>query len=121
MRVVSAIPITGNLPAGTVSRQTPIADVLKALAESFGVQVSGHPEEPRAFVYSGPWDGVDIYPVPEEDAGTGLIASGVCSIPINATKRVEFLCRLNRAKYLAWYRENVWPMLSADAKLPSKS
>src|ERR671916_529195 len=52
-----AIKLPLSLPAGTVSRDMRIAEILRIVAESFGVPVTCHPDFPPVPLYSGAWDG----------------------------------------------------------------
>jgi hypothetical protein len=51
------IELRSKLPAGTFDQSIDMETILAIVAESFGVPVSCHPDEPPSTLYAGPWDG----------------------------------------------------------------
>jgi len=46
-----------ELPAGRITRDRDIEEIMALVAESFGVPVRCHEDEPFSTLYSGPWNG----------------------------------------------------------------
>jgi hypothetical protein len=114
IKIDFAFPISRNLPAGDIDRDTPITDVLNAFARSFCIPVSGHRDQKREFIYSGPSDGqVPTY----DDTATSIVL--VVNVPNDRRDSIQCLIAFDVDKHAEWFRENVFPTLYSDAKPPS--
>ena len=56
MEPVLVLAFTPDLPAGRITREHDLDSLLALVAESFGVPMRGHPDEPFSTLYSGPFD-----------------------------------------------------------------
>jgi hypothetical protein len=109
-----AIRLSNELPAGLLSPESPISELLPIVAESFGSKVSCHPDEDAAWVYEGPWDGKTVAIL--DTSGPAIYVA--CS-PKPDLKNCELAWSFDREKYLAWFTENLAP--SVQASMPMRS
>src|SRR5882724_11897179 len=54
---VLVLALTPDLPAGRITGEGDLEELLALVAESFGVPMRGHPDEPFSTLYSGPFAG----------------------------------------------------------------
>jgi hypothetical protein len=57
MEPLLVLALKPDLPAGRISRESDIEESLALVAESFGVPVRCHPDEPWSTLYSGRFGG----------------------------------------------------------------
>jgi len=57
MEPLFVLALKPDLPAGRITRDYDIEELLALVAESFGVPVRCHPDEPWSTLYSGPFAG----------------------------------------------------------------
>ena len=57
MEPLLVLALKPDLPAGRISRECDIEELLALVTESFGVPVRCHPDEPWSTLYSGPFGG----------------------------------------------------------------
>jgi hypothetical protein len=97
------------LPAGSLSPESPISEVLPIVAESFGLKISWHPDEDAAWVYEGPWDGrIRTF---ESTSDHSVFLSGSFSPDL---KKCTLVWSLDGRKYLAWFAENLATFVQAS-------
>jgi hypothetical protein len=97
-----AIKLPPDLPAGTVSRDMSMADVLIMVAESFGHPVTCHPNSPPSTLYTGQWDGKNI-DMKLRKAGSMIFATGTF-FPEKST--CELVWALDIDRYRRWLTLN---------------
>jgi hypothetical protein len=111
-----AIRITNALPAGSLSPESPISEVLSIVAESFGFKISWHPDEDEdaAWVYEGPWDGrIRTF---ENTSGHSVFLSGSFSPDL---KKCALVWSLDSGKYLGWFVKNLAAFVQASMSFQS--
>jgi hypothetical protein len=109
-----AIRLSNILPAGSLSPESPISELLPIVAESFGLKVSCHPDEDAAWVYEGPWDGETVTIL-----GTSGPAVYVACSPKPDLKNCELAWSFDREKYVAWFVKNLADSVRASMPLQS--
>jgi hypothetical protein len=109
-----AIRLSNVLPAGSLSPESPISELLPIVAESFGLKVSCHPDEDAAWVYEGPWDGETVTIL-----GTSGPAVYVACSPKPDLKNCELAWSFDRGKYVAWFVKNLADSVRASMPLQS--
>jgi len=107
-----AIRLSNVLPAGSLSPESPISELLPIVAESFGLKVSCHPDEDATWVYEGPWDGETVTLL-----GTSGPAVYVAFSPKPDLKNCELAWSFDREKYVAWFVKNLADSVRATMPL----
>lgn len=77
VEVQLVLALRDELPAGPISPDMAMDDILAAVAASFGLLVAGHRDHPHASLYTGPWDGapVGVTGTSEDDRPIGVFGS----------------------------------------------
>jgi hypothetical protein len=105
-----AFLIRAELPARTIDEYTPLEEVLRALAESFGILLTAHSAEAPQYLYSGPWDGDRIaLPADIRLARFGMYCKN---------RMIALWCfAIDLDKYDAWCQAAIRPVDDGDFKL----
>jgi hypothetical protein len=101
-----AIKVQPVLPAGALRRDLEMQQVLRLMAESFGIPVSCHPEQPAVALYTGAWDGRGCRIEPESLSPDQPVLILGTFWPDG--RGCENVWVFHQAKYLEWYRARVW-------------
>jgi hypothetical protein len=93
-----AIDFRNQLSSGEISREMDMETILAHVAESFGLPVSCHPDEPPSTLYSGPWDGRTV----NIAGGPSNGPTFVCGSFDLQNAYAELVWAFNLNKYTAW-------------------
>lgn len=107
-----AIRVSEVLPAGRFDHETPLSDLLRVVAASFGLKVSCHTSEGAAYLYEGPWDGSAPRLYGDTPASFMYLAGSFYP----DLKRCELVWSLDLHRYLAWFNEHL--AHSVEASMP---
>lgn len=107
-----AIRVSDVLPAGRFDHETPLSDLLRVVAASFGLKVSCHTSEGAAYLYEGPWDGSAPRLYGDTPASFMYLAGSFYP----DLKRCELVWSLDLHRYLAWFNEHL--AHSVEASMP---
>jgi hypothetical protein len=100
VQVQLILALRDQLPAGPISPDMKMDDILRVIASSFGLPVTGHPAHPPTHLYTGPWDG-NVFGVSGLDGDDRPI--GVFGSRDEITMKCQFIWAPSATRYTNWY------------------
>jgi hypothetical protein len=90
------------LPAGEITRQMRMADILKLVAKSFGHHIVCSPDSFPMTLYTGPWDGQTFAAGPLSPPGSQMFICGTFS---RERRSAELVWAFDMDRYWPWHAQ----------------